>query len=119
VAETLTKGLSSLHPSAQVSVLIGGVIGIVCEILSKKTKGKFPFSGVGLGLAFVLRFADSLAMAMGAFIFWYASRKYKNPQSLGHKIWVANQETLCAGVVAGGSMIGMILILLENVVLKN
>ena len=118
VAETLTKGLSTLHPTAQIAVLIGGIIGILCEILNKKTRGRFPLSGVGLGLAFVLRFPDSLAMATGSLIFWFAGRKYREPSSLGYRIFVANQETICAGVVAGGSIIGMALILLENVILR-
>lgn len=118
VAETLTKGLSTLHPTAQIAVLIGGIIGILCEVLNKKTRGRFPLSGVGLGLAFVLRFPDSLAMATGSLIFWFAGRKFDEPTSLGYRIFVANQETICAGVVAGGSIIGMALILLENVILR-
>ncbi|MEO5971193.1 MAG: OPT family oligopeptide transporter [Bdellovibrionia bacterium] len=118
VAETLTKGLSTLHPTAQIAVLVGAVIGLLCEILNKKTRGRFPLSGVGLGLAFVLRFPDSLAMATGSLIFWFAGRKYQNPASMGYRIFVANQETICAGVVAGGSIIGMALILLENVILR-
>jgi uncharacterized oligopeptide transporter (OPT) family protein len=118
VAETLTKGLSTLHPTAQIAVLIGAIIGILCEVLNKKTRGRFPLSGVGLGLAFVLRFPDSLAMATGSLIFWFAGKKYKEPTSLGYRIFVSNQETICAGVVAGGSIVGMALILLENVILR-
>lgn len=117
VAEVLTKGLSTLHPTAQVAVLIGAVIGILCEVMTKRTKGKFPISGVGLGLAFVLRFTDSLSMALGALIFWYCGRKFKDKKSLGYRALVDNQETVCAGIIAGGSIIGIILILLENVVL--
>ena len=119
VAEVLTKGLSTLHPTAQVAVLVGAFVGIACEVLSKKTNGKFPFSGVGLGLAFVLRFTDSLSMAMGALIFWVCRKKFKDPSSLGYRAFVDNQETLCAGVIAGGSIIGIILILLETVVLAH
>jgi uncharacterized oligopeptide transporter (OPT) family protein len=119
VAEVLTKGLSTLHPTAQVAVLIGAFVGIACEVLNKKTNGKFPFSGVGLGLAFVLRFTDSLSMALGALIFWVCRKKYKDPSSLGFRAFVENQETLCAGVIAGGSIIGIILILLETVVLAH
>jgi len=117
VAEVLTKGLSFLHPTAQVAVAIGAILGISFEILNKKLKGRFPLSGVGLGLAFVLRFTDSLAMALGAFIFWFLARRKLSPKSKTHRIFVENQETLCAGVIAGGSIIGIILIVLETAVL--
>ena len=119
VAEVLMKGLSSLHPTAQVAVLIGGLLGIIFEIANKKMEGRFPLSGVGLGLAFVLRFPDSLSMAMGALIFWICRRKFTDKKSLGYRSMVENQETICAGVIAGGSIIGIVLILLENVVLAH
>ncbi len=117
VAEVLTKGLSTLHPSAQIAVLIGAIIGILFEVLNEKTKGKFPLSGVGLGLGFVLRFNDSLAMSLGALFFWLCKKKFTNKSSVGFRAFVENQETLAAGVIAGGSLIGIILILLETVVL--
>ncbi|MBC7420657.1 MAG: OPT/YSL family transporter [Bdellovibrio sp.] len=117
VAEVLTKGLNTLHPSAQYAVLVGAVLGIILEILNKRSKGKFPFSAVGLGLSFVLQFTNSLAMAMGALIFWIARTQIKDHKSTSYKVLVDNQETLCAGVIAGGSIIGIILIILENVVL--
>ena len=116
VAEVLAKGLSSLATSAQFACLVGAIIGIVCEVLTQKTKGKFPISGVGLGLAFVLQFADSLSMAIGALIFWLARKKFTDKKSLGYRSMVDNQETIAAGVIAGGSIIGIILILLETVV---
>jgi OPT family oligopeptide transporter len=119
VAEALTKGLSALHPTARIAALVGAGLGILLEFLNQRTKGKFPVSAIGLGLAFVLRFTDSIAMALGAFFFWYCSRRFKNPESTGHKVFVENSETLCAGVIAGGSIIGILLIILETVVFGN
>jgi len=109
VAEVLTKGFAFLHPTARIAILVGAVLGILFEILEKSTRGKWPISGVGMGLAFVLPFSDAFAMSLGAFIFWFLARKIPN-----NKIFVANQETLCAGVIAGGSIIGIVLILLET-----
>lgn len=117
VAEVLTKGLSSLHPTAQVAVLVGAVVGILFEVINNRMKGKFPLSGVGLGLGFVLRFNDSVSMALGALFFWYCRKIYKDKSSFGYRAFVDNQETVAAGIIAGGSIIGIILILLENVVL--
>lgn len=114
VAEVLANGLSTLHPSARIAVIIGGVLGIVMEYFDKKSKGKFPLSPVGLGLAFVLPFTNSLSMAIGALIFWLAKKNFKNKAGTKYKIFIENQETLCAGVIAGGSIIGIVLILFEN-----
>ena len=118
VAEVLTKGLSFLHPSARAAIAVGALIGLIIEILNQRSKGKFPVSGVGLGLAFVLKFSDSLSMAMGALIFWLAGKYLADKKSVGYRAFVDNQETLCAGAIAGGSIIGLVLILLETIVLK-
>ena len=118
VAEILTKGLSFLHPSAQLAIAVGAAIGLIIEILNQRSKGKFPVSGVGLGLAFVLKFSDSLSMAMGALIFWLAGKYLSDKKSVSYRAFVDNQETVCAGAIAGGSIIGLVLILLETIVLK-
>ena len=116
VSEVLTKGLSNLHYTAQIAACIGAVLGVVIEILNKRMNGKFPLSGVGLGLGFVLRFADAWSMALGTLIFWVARKVCKNKEGVGYRAFVDNQETLAAGVIAGGSIIGIILILLEQAV---
>lgn len=120
VAEVLTKGLSFLHPTAQIAVVIGAVLGIVFEVLNDRMKGRFPVSGVGIGLAFVLKFTDCLAMGSGALLFWVLGRmQLSKGKKTPAKVWlqktfVDNQETLCAGAIAGGSIIGIILILVET-----
>ncbi len=119
VAEVLSHGIDSLHPTAQIACVIGAIVGILCEFLNQRTKGKFPFSGVGLGLGFVLRFTDSLSMAIGALFFWICARQFKDKKSFGYRAFVDNQETLAAGVIAGGALIGIILILLETMVLAH
>ncbi len=114
VAEVLTRGLSFLHPTARIAIAVGAVLGIVIEIINQKMKGKFPLSGVGIGLATVLPFSDALAMALGSFIFYFFKKTVKNPNTTVHAVFVENHETVCAGVVAGGAIIGIVLILLEN-----
>lgn len=114
VAEVLTVGLSALHSSAQWATLVGALIGIWMAYLDQKTKGKFPLSAVGIGLAFVLRFTDSLMMALGALFFWLISKAAKDKKSLTYRAFIDNQETMSAGVIAGGSIIGLILLILET-----
>jgi len=117
VAEVLTKGLGFLHPTAQIAILVGALLGIGFEIVNLKMKGRFPLTGVGMGLAFVLPFVDSLAMATGAFLFWFMGKKFKDPGHTLNRIFVENHETVCAGGIAGGAIIGIVLILLETAVL--
>jgi uncharacterized oligopeptide transporter (OPT) family protein len=114
VAEVLTKGLSFLHPTARYAVFIGGALGIIFEILRKVTRNRFPLSAVGIGLAFVISFSTSLSMALGAILFWVLGKFYgKRPGTVARKLWVENQETLCAGAIAGGAIIGILIILIE------
>jgi uncharacterized oligopeptide transporter (OPT) family protein len=114
VAEVLTKGLSFLHPTARYAVFIGGAMGILFEILKKVTKNRFPLSAVGVGLAFVINFHTSLSMGLGAILFWVLGKAYRHKEgSLARKLWVENQETLCAGAIAGGAIIGIAIILVE------
>jgi len=119
VAKVLTKGLDTLKDSAKVAVVVGAVLGVLFEFLNTRSRGRFPLSGVGLGLAFVLKFTDSLSMALGALFFWACRKSFKDEKSVGYRAFVDNQETLCAGVIAGGPIIGIILIILETAVLKH
>lgn len=116
VAEVLTTGLSNLKPSAQVAALIGATLGIVLEIVKMATHGRFPITAVGLGLAFVLAFNNSLAMASGAIVFWAAGRWIRTPGVLT-EVFVKNQEPTCAGLIAGGALMGIAVTLVEIFVL--
>src|SRR5450432_2283054 len=116
VAEVLVHGFGSLHPTARIAMAVGAALGIVIEIIGQRTKGRFPLSGVAFGLGFILRFSDSLAMGVGALIFWLAARRSRDPRSTFHRVFAKDQETLCAGVIAGGSLAGITLILLETLV---
>jgi putative OPT family oligopeptide transporter len=119
VSEFLTTALSeqgwgALHITSRYMIVIGAVLGIVLEILNKKTKGKFPISGVGLGLGVVLQFFNAWSMALGTLFFWLAKKKCTNKDGFGYRAFVENQETVAAGVIAGGSLIGIILMILDN-----
>jgi uncharacterized oligopeptide transporter (OPT) family protein len=146
VAEVLMKGLGFLHPTAKVAVVIGAVIGIVVEVTKQVTKGRFPLSAVGLGLAFILNFTDIWSMFLGSFLFWLIQRRasrweretgrgpesYREPaeeapkpgpRPAPRKPWYAlaaeNTETICAGVIAGGALMGIGLTVLGVLVLPD
>ncbi|UCF67641.1 MAG: OPT/YSL family transporter, partial [Acidobacteriota bacterium] len=114
VAEVLTKGLGFLHPTARLAVFAGAAAGILFEIIKKITNNRFPLSAVGIGLAFVISFSTSLSMALGAILFWTLGKIYAaRPGTRAHKLWVENQETVCAGAIAGGAIIGILITLVE------
>jgi len=118
VAELLAKGFSSIHPSAQWAMLAGGLLGIAIEWANVRMAGRFPVSAVGLGLATVVTFPDVLSMSVGAIAFWYLGRRLKVREGTAHRVLVEGRETLCAGIIAGGAIIGIILIVLETAVLR-
>lgn len=115
VATVLTRGLGFLHPTAQWAILVGGALGIVFELANMKMRERFPLSGVGIGLAFVIPFSSSLSMALGAIIFWFVRMFMTDAGTGRYRIFVDNQETLCAGAIAGGAMVGILLVLANEV----
>jgi uncharacterized oligopeptide transporter (OPT) family protein len=117
VAEILTQGLDKLAVSARWAALIGGLLGIALEALRVATRGRFWLSGVGVGLATVIPFNTCLAMFLGALFFWLAERSLTRTQSASHRVLVQNQEPICAGIIAGGALMGIAVILFENFVL--
>lgn len=113
VAELLTKGLGFLHVSAIWAIVIGALLGILFEIIRVQTKGKFFISGVGMGLAFIIPFYTCLSMFLGAFFFWVVGKMAKDQDGWWQRVGLKNQETICAGLIAGGSIMGIAAIIIE------
>ncbi len=113
VAEILTRGLSELPTTAIMAAAIGAFLGVVFEAIKVLTKGRFPLSAVGMGLAFVIPFTTCLAMFFGSFFFWAAGKLLKNKASLLFRIFVDNLEPVCAGVIAGGALMGIAIAVIE------
>lgn len=117
VAEILTKGLSELPPTALWAAVIGAGMGIVLEIVRLVAKGKFPLSAVGIGLGFVIPFQICLSMFFGSFVFWVISKIWPKPKQRMNEVFVQNQESICAGIIAGAALIGVGVMALELFVL--
>jgi OPT family oligopeptide transporter len=104
VAEALTKGLHTIPDSAITAIEIGAFIGIVLPILEKafpKARGYLP-SAMGIGLAWVVSFSNSMAFAIGAIIAWGWMRAEKKS---GEKFIIP----IASGLVAGESLMKAIL----------
>jgi uncharacterized oligopeptide transporter (OPT) family protein len=118
VADMLTKGLSEIRPSSQAIAVGGAALGILLEVIRIATRGRFWLSGVGIGLAAVIPFPTCLAMFLGASTFWVIERIWRNPDSTVHRLVVQNQEPICGGLIAGGALMGIVVLLLENFALE-
>jgi OPT family oligopeptide transporter len=83
VAEALSQGIQYVPISARWGILIGGVIGIALALIdhfAPKLK-RFTPSAMGLGLSWVVPFANCLSFFIGAVIAWlWAKRSAKNAE---------------------------------------
>lgn len=119
VAELLAKGLSELTGSARMFAVLGGVLGIGLELTRIFTKGKFWLSPVAVGLAFTMTFSIAFAMFMGSFLFWLAAKIWRRPEQGPNRVLVQNQESICAGIIAGASLMGVAVMAIKLLVLHE
>lgn len=111
VAEVLTKGLSQLPSSVVTAVIVASLAALILEILRIMSKNRLPLSPVAMGLAFVIDFRSSLCMFAGAFLFWLLGVGRLKEEKAHGNLWVENHEPICAGVIAGASLMGILDIL--------
>jgi uncharacterized oligopeptide transporter (OPT) family protein len=103
VAEMLSKGFSSLHETARISALCGGVLGLALVLLERwAPKGLKPFvpSAAGLGLAIVLPAANSFSFFIGAGLAELLRRR--RPQLAESSVLPVG-----SGFIAGESLMGI------------
>jgi len=104
VAELLANGLSSLHSSARIALVIGIAAGALLSALDRLAPSRIrPFlpSAMGLGLAFVIPFWNTLSIFLGALIASFA----RKTRMEGYIIPAAS------GIIAGESLIGVLVAL--------
>ncbi len=109
VARLLSNGIHSLHPTAKLGLLVGGLVGVaipVLELAMPKRKKYIP-SAMGLGLAMVIPFWNSLSMFIGGAI---ALIMEKNWKTVAEKYIIP----VSSGVIAGESIIGIVIALLMS-----
>jgi uncharacterized oligopeptide transporter (OPT) family protein len=108
VARLLAKGLDSLHPSILVGMGVGAAVGVVLTVLENVAPPhvkKWLPSPTGIGLAFVINFADSFAFVVGAVIA-YAFEKLNKKSADMYIVPVSS------GIIAGESIMGIAVALL-------
>ncbi len=107
VAELLSKGLDQLPASVVTAVIIASCVALALEITRIVSKNRLPLSPVAIGLAFVIDFKSAYCMWLGAFLFWLLGVG-RIPEEQGHgNLWIENHEPICAGIIAGASLMGI------------
>ena len=113
VAELLAKGVGALHPTARIGLAIGATLGIVLPLLEMKfpKHKKFIPSPTGLGLAFTFNGFNSISFFLGATLaMWFRKAR---PQ-------LAERYTIpiSSGIIAGESLMGVLIALLTIAVTR-
>ncbi len=107
VAEIIAKGVSALPYSAVVAMIVAAVSAAAIEIARSVTKGRFGLSAVSVGLGVVLPPEATLAMFVGALVFWVMRRRHRTLGTRGHEFWVEGMEPICAGLISGSALVGI------------
>ncbi|HJT79875.1 MAG TPA: OPT/YSL family transporter, partial [Chthoniobacterales bacterium] len=107
VADLIARGLSSLPTSAVISMAIAAGFAAFIEIATIVRRKPFPLSSVSIGLGVILPPDACFGMWIGALFFWWQSRRYKNPGTKGHRLWVEGMEPICAGLITGAALVGI------------
>jgi OPT family oligopeptide transporter len=109
VAEAMALGLSHMHPVKVWAIIIGGLVGIILPVLSRMfpKQQKWIPSAAGIGLAWVFQWFYGLLFFVGALI-GYGWEK-RNPKQAEEYLF-----PVASGVVAGGALMGVVLVFWEN-----
>lgn len=109
VAMAMSNGLESLGPVKTWSIIIGGLVGIILPLLSKAFPRyeKWIPSAAGIGLSWTFHWYYSLLFFLGALIGeGYAKMSPKKAEEYTFPV--------ASGIVAGGSLMGVVLVFAEN-----
>ncbi|MFG0285106.1 MAG: OPT family oligopeptide transporter [Phycisphaerales bacterium JB039] len=106
VARALTQGLHSIPQTAQIAILVGGLVGIALPLIQGSVPPKYRKyvpSAMGLGLAWVVPWYNALGFAIGAVIAWLwsvADKKRAEKFTIPIASGVVAGEALMAALVA-------------------
>jgi uncharacterized oligopeptide transporter (OPT) family protein len=113
-ADLLTQGVHMLPRSALVAIVIGALVGLILPTLEKVFPKLRPWlpSAMGLGLAWVIPFQNSLSFAIGALVVWgwtklsaKHSDTYAIPVASG---FVAGESLVAAFVAIACTLVGFL-----------
>ena len=109
VALALSRGFESLEPVKVWSIAIGSAVGLILTLLPRlfPAQAKWMPSAAGVGLSWTFHWYYGLLFFLGGLIGWISERR--DPQ----RAEIYNFP-VAAGVIAGGSLMAVVLIFWEN-----
>jgi len=109
VAEAMALGISHLHPIKVWSMAIGGLVGILLIVLPRifPRQARWMPSPAGVGLAWTFHWFYSLLFFTGAVVgsVWHRRNAKQSDEFL---------FPVASGVIAGGAIMGVALVFIEN-----
>ncbi len=104
VADLLTQGVNQLPQTALYAIVLGALVGVLLPVVEKLWPRMAPYlpSAMGLGLAWVVPFQNSLSFLIGGLIL-YAWQKWNRKSSDTFAIPIAS------GFIAGESLLAAFL----------
>ena len=107
VADLLTQGIHMLPMTARYAIVIGAILGVLLPLMEKllpKFRQYLP-SAMGLGLAWIMPFSNTVAFAIGAVITEIWTRLHRKQADTFN-------VPIASGLVAGESLIAAIIAIL-------
>jgi uncharacterized oligopeptide transporter (OPT) family protein len=111
VADLLTQGIHMLPVTAVWAIVIGGLVGVILPIIGvllPKVHAWLP-SAMGLGLAWIMPFSNSLSFAIGAVLVTLWSKFHKRTSDLYY-------IPIASGLIAGESLVAALIAIACTVV---
>jgi putative OPT family oligopeptide transporter len=110
VAELLSRGVESLHPTARIGALVGALLGLLIPLLDHRfpKARRFIPSATGLGLSFVIMGYNAISMFVGALIVVILER-WRRKMADDYVVPVAS------GIIAGESLMAIVVTVMQAV----
>ncbi len=109
MALAMSKGLGDLHPIKKWEVGVGAAVGVVLAVLPVlfPKRQKYLPSAAGVGLAWTFHWYYGMLFFLGGLTGWiWQKRAPKSAEEFTYPV--------ASGVIAGGSLMGVLLIFIEN-----
>ncbi len=103
-ADLLTQGIHMLPTSAIWAIVVGAILGVALPLTAKLLPRTRPYlpSAMGLGLAWIMPFANSLSFAIGAVLVTVWNRANKKSADLYY-------VPVASGMIAGESLVAALI----------
>ncbi|MBI5838381.1 MAG: OPT/YSL family transporter [Candidatus Eisenbacteria bacterium] len=109
VAELMSHGVRSLHPTARMGALLGALVGLILPLLDRylpERYRKFVPSPMGLGLAFVVQGFNCISMFVGASLALLFGK-------LHEKLADTYVVPVASGLIAGESIMAIVITVMQ------